>query len=131
MRYRAQDVLSPIFQRQFPQQRFESRLILHVKNFLERSDLLFRQFHTIDDSAEKVDVVDVDMESWNPDAMERSDRHQQDFDFSIFSSPAVMFDADLREFTLSSALWLFEAQHFAGIEKPNRFRRFRKPRRDG
>src|SRR5439155_692328 len=47
MRHRAQDLLSPIAQRQMFEQCLQARLILHIENILELGDLIGREFHSI------------------------------------------------------------------------------------
>src|SRR5437870_13674300 len=121
MRNGTKDLFAVVLERQVFQQRFKARLVLDVQNFLQRADLFFRESHSVDDPAEEVHTTEVDLKSLNAEPLECFNGNQQDFNVGRFSGATVVFDSDLRKFPLPSALRFFEAQDFAGIEKPNRF----------
>ena len=92
---------------------------------------VFRQFHSVDDSAEEIHAAEIDLESLDAEPLESLDGNQQNFNIGRLSGAAVVFDSDLRKFPLPSAFRFLEPQHLAGVEQPDRFRRRREPRGDG
>src|SRR5262245_20071501 len=131
MRHGTQNILPPILEWKILKQRFKSRLVFDVYDVFQGLDLLLRQFHPIDDAAEEINATEIDLKALDTKPLQRFNRHEQDLDVRTFTCATVMLDANLCEFTLPSAFWLFESQHFARVVEPDGLRRGCQPRRDG
>src|SRR2546428_7573849 len=126
MRYRPEDLLSPIAQRQMFEQAFEAGLILHIENILERGDLIDRQLHSINDPSKEFHASKIDLNPLNAKPLKCFNRDQQIFNVCGFGA-AVVLDTDLSELPLPASFWLFKSQYLARIVKPDRFWRRRQP----
>src|SRR5207237_10492168 len=101
------------------------------QDIFQLPDIVLRQFHTIDDTAEEIHTAEIDLKSLYSQALKCLDGNQQNLNIGAFPFTAIMFDTDLRELTLPAAFRLFKPQDLTAIEQTNRLWRRSQPRRDG
>src|SRR2546429_9089735 len=131
MRHRAQDLLSPIAQRQMFEQCLQARLILHIENILELGDLIGREFHSINNPAKEIHTSKIDLKSLNTEPLKCFNRNQQNFNVCSFTGAPIVLNTDLCELSLPATFRFFEPQYFPRIVKPDRFWRSPEPCCDG
>src|SRR5207249_12125820 len=90
MRHRAQDLLSPVAQRQMFEQCLQARLILHIENILELGDLIGREFHSINNPAKEIHTSKIDLKSLNTEPLKCFNRNQQNFNVCSFTGALIL-----------------------------------------
>ena len=106
MRYCAQDVLAPVFDRKLLQEIFKARLVLDVQDIFELRDLVWSEIHSVDDSAEEIHASEIDLKIGNAKALQRLNGDQQNFDVGllagaeVFNSGIVNFPAPKRDLSV-------------------------------
>ena len=117
----AQNLFAALFQWQPVQQRFQSRLILEVQNFLELRDLTFRADSMRSTMPPKKSTLPrLIWKSGNAQPLESFDRDQKNLDVRRLALASEVLDADLRELALPAAFRLLESKNLAGVVKTNR-----------
>src|SRR5262249_11980838 len=76
MGHRTKNIFAPVLERQGLKQRFKSRLVFAVYNFLEVVDLLFGQFNSIHNPAEEINAAQIDLKALDTQSLQLFNRDE-------------------------------------------------------